>query len=60
MFVGLSSAGGFLVKFPGVSGVLVRRVILVKIPGNCAVFVFFRDFELCFWLFAGFILIRIV
>ena len=36
-FVGFFSAGWFLVKIPGISGVLVRRGIFVKILGNCEV-----------------------
>ena len=39
-FLGFWYAGEFLKKNPGISGLLVRRGILVKIPGNCAVFVF--------------------
>ena len=37
---GFLSVGAFLVKIPVISGVLVRRGILVKIPGNWAIFVF--------------------
>ena len=35
--MGFLGAGGFSVKFLGISGNLVHRGILVKIPGNCEV-----------------------
>ena len=38
--MGFLSAGGFSIKIPGISGVLrCAGGILVKITGNCAVFV---------------------
>ena len=46
------SAGEILVKIPEIPGVLVRRGILVKVPGNCEVFVVVR-IELCLWSFPG-------
>ena len=51
-FVGFLSVGGFLVEIPAISGVLVRRGILITILGNRAVFVF-RVFRSVFLVICG-------